>query len=399
MKSDYKIIQGDALTVLRGLESESVQMCCTSPPYFGLRDYSTATWDGGDAECGHLRGNDTWVNGPSKAAGTKQIEKTACRKCGATRIDAQIGLESTPQLFIAKMVEVFEEVRRVLRSDGVLFLNLGDSYASNWPCSRRSIIGAGSLENGKREARPPRLGGLKDKDLMLIPHRVAIALQEAGWWVRSDMPWVKRSAMPESVTDRPAKSLEYVFMLTKSQDYFCDMEAIRIKGSGLIPGNVNPSSAAAAYNNGDEKHRTKSGLVAYAQKQRDRSLPTNRNGITGSLDETPAGSRNFRNSDLWFSSIKEPHGLVGVGDEFVGLDVNPSGFKEAHFATFPEKLIEPLIKAGSREGDLVLDPFSGAGTTGLVSLKNRRRYVGIELNPEYIEISKRRLADLQVKLF
>jgi DNA modification methylase len=389
---DYEIIQGNALEALRGLPDESVQCCVTSPPYWALRNYSA---------------------------------------------DGQIGLEKTPEMYVEKLVEVFNEVRRVLRSDGVLWLNLGDTYAGSWGAMsypKGSIaarrFGGDNAENIERPVNSRLSGNLKPKDLVGIPWMVAFALRSSGWWLRSQIPWVKRSAMPESVTDRPAKALEDVFLLTKSERYFFDMDAVRVKsdwdpdntkfpdgwdtgegGHGSFhrngrekgkkvhtPGNKT-HRGATAYENGDTAHRTKAGLVAYAQKQRDRSLPQNRNGITGSLDETPAGSRNFRNSDLWFSSIKEPHGLVGIGDELVGLDVNPSGFSESHFATFPPKLIEPLILAGSREGDTVLDPFSGAATTGLVALRHRRKYLGIELNASYIEISERRLRDLQVRLF
>lgn len=480
MKSDYQIIQGDCLTRLREMASESVHCCVTSPPYFGLRDYGTADWSGGDADCDHKRGNESWVNGPSKDSGSQQIEKTQCTRCNAVRIDSQIGLESTPALFIAKMVEVFEEVRRVLRLDGVLFLNLGDSYSG-------SGKGIGS-DHGKAVFSDEHIvktdwlaTGFKNKDLMLIPHRVAIVLQDAGWWVRSDMPWVKRSAMPESVTDRPAKALEYVFMLTKSAKYFCDMEAVRARMaessvqrlsqnvaeqacSSRVPGKTNGNMKAVAPANWKgssfEKGKTGEHRLGRSQKDRDRSLPTNRNGITGSLDETPAGGRNFRNSDLWYSSIKEPHGLVGIDDDLVGLAVNPAGFKESHFATFPTKLIEPLIKMGTSEkgccagcgspweriterikaprrevksvyaeqasktphGFLsngrfdepeqvnttgwqktckcetdevvpctVLDPFAGAGTTLLVAKRLGRTGVGIELNPDYIEMIERRL--------
>lgn len=442
-----QIALGDCLEVMRTLPDESVHCCVTSPPYFGLRNYG---------------------------------------------IDGQIGLENTPQLFIAKMVEVFEEVRRILRPDGVLFLNLGDSYAGSWGNyggqnrgngQQREITKGSQVPNlaynGLESFRPPTATppGLKPKDLMLMPHRVAIALQSAGWWVRSDMPWVKRSAMPESVTDRPAKALEYVFMLTKSQKYFFDMEAVRV---GMTESSIARLSQDTAAQSGSERASntlSPNGNDRMKAVGRDRSLPQNRNGEHGNLDETPAGSRNFRNADLWFSSIKEPHGLVGIDDELVGLDVNPSGFSEAHFATFPPKLIEPLILAGTSEygccaecgtpwerilsrppnpskgtntgvdltggapnmggnrqtssglhrngGNaglahlatttgwqktckcdtdgikpcIALDPFSGAGTTGLVALKHRRRYFGIELNESYIKIAEKRLRELQIKLF
>jgi len=421
MHDGYEILQGDCLDVLRGMASESVHCCVTSPPYFGLRDYGTAEWDISNAEdaeiagkCDHKiesQGKPTWgegSTGSSTLAGKPTNDnhdkeahfRDICGKCGAVRIDAQIGLEASPQLFIAKMVEVFEEVRRVLRSDGVLFLNLGDSYwggkgqsggASPERQDERNESGASINKSyqqltGAGITRPTDMKSdiFKPKDLMLIPHRVAIALQDAGWWVRSDMPWVKRSAMPESVTDRPAKALEYMFMLTKSKDYYFDMQAVRVarstdddakifRGGAYVGGNTNNATIGI---------RTVSGNKSASG--RDRSLPSNRNGITGSLDnwgrktsapsaeletafagnpptnyercgDSPAGGRNFRNTDLWYSSVKEPHGLVGIGDDLVGLDVNPAGFKESHFATFPPKLIEPLIKAGTSEKGVCSD--------------------------------------------
>lgn len=349
------LYQGDCLDVLRRLPSESVHCCVTSPPYFGLRDYGTASWDISATEnteiaekCDHTISNNDADNLQDRfAARVTRGERSKCLKCGAVRVDQQIGLEASPQEFIAKMVEVFEEVRRVLRSDGTLWLNLGDSYASNWPCNRRSVVGSGSLENGKREARPPRLGGLKDKDLMGIPWRVAFALQEAGWWLRSDLPWVKRSAMPESVQDRPAKALEYVFLLTKSPKYFFDMQSVRVEMADSSVQRLSQNVEAQA--GSDRVPGKTNGNMKAVGHVRDRSLPQNRNGITDHLDNTPAGGRNFRNSDLFFSSIGEPHGLISMDDELVGLDVNPSGFKEAHFATFPSKLVEPLIKASTSE--------------------------------------------------
>lgn len=389
-----KIYCESNLETMGRMPNDSIHCCVTSPPYFGLRNYG---------------------------------------------VDGQIGLEATPTLFIAKMVEVFQEVRRVLRPDGVLFLNLGDSYAG----SNKGVMADGSITGGKKQqthlgtmtrgiSQSGDYEGFKPKDLMLMPHRVVIALQDAGWWVRSDMPWVKRSAMPESVTDRPAKALEYVFMLTKSKDYFFDMEAVRVRMAdvslaqykqGYDGKGIKDYEGNGVQNPSDIKSRM------IAKHNRDRSLPTNRNGITGSLDRKrrphgivrdrlldyeskeavlrpqtkrggyanehdlpePVAGRNFRNSDLWYSSLREPHGLVGVGDELVGLDVNPSGFSEAHFATYPPKLIEPLILAGCPSGGIVYDPFMGAGTTALVSHKLGRQWIGSELNAEYVKMANKRL--------
>lgn len=324
--SHIKLYHGDAREILPQFPAGIVQTCVTSPPYYGLRDYG---------------------------------------------VDGQIGLEPSPAEYVAKLVEIFKEVRRVLRKDGTLWLNLGDSYSNDakWGGSTGGKHVKG-LHGNSLIGRSKTFTGMKPKELLGMPWRVAFALQEAGWWLRSDMPWVKRSAMPESVTDRPAKALEYVFLLTAAKDYFSDMEAVRVrmaesslsrlsqnvaeqKGSDRVPGKTNGPMKAVAPASWEgssfSKGKTAEHQLDRAQKDRDRSLPRNRNGITGSLDETPAGGRNFRNSDLWFSSIKEPHGLTGVGDEFVGIDVNPAGIKDAHFATFPKKLVEPFIKAGTSE--------------------------------------------------
>ena len=318
-----KIYQGDALEVLRTMPKESIHCVVTSPPYWGLRDYG---------------------------------------------IEGQLGLEKTPEEYIEKMVEIFREVKRVLRSDGSCWINLGDSYAGSGSPGGDFRDGKG----GDEYLRPyNRKGsGLKPKDLCGIPWRVALALQADGWFLRSAMPWVKRSAMPESVNDRPASALEYMFLLTKSQKYYFDMDAIRKKQS-------------------DEWiERTK----------RDVNRPPPRLGgeerkgeiLSKQYKASPSG-RNFRNTDLFYESITPPHGAIFCGDEMVGLDVNPQAMKAAHFATFPEKLIEPCILAGSRIGDTVLDPMMGSGTTGKMAKLLKRNFIGIEKDPEYFEIAKKRI--------
>lgn len=226
-------------------------------------------------------------------------------------VDGQIGLEESPEAYVSKLVEVFREVRRVLKPEGTLWLNIGDSYASNWPCNRRNVIGTGSLPNGKREARPPRMGdGLKDKDLIGIPWMVAFALRADGWWLRSDIIWAnlsmvrpfqspKPNCMPESCKDRPTKAHEYIFLLSKSQKYYYDSEAIKESQSGTI-----------------HKARTFG-----AKKQ----IGTKRNDIGRTFEDN--GDRNKRT--VWTVATKP--------------------YSEAHFATFPEKLIEPCILAGTSE--------------------------------------------------
>jgi len=325
----HEIRLGDALTVLRSMESESVQCCVTSPPYFGLRDYG---------------------------------------------VDGQIGLEATPAEFVARLVEVFEEVRRVLKKDGTLWLNLGDSYFGGG-YSNHDINGESwkdRMNGDKRSSRQQDIKrnnpGIKPKDLVGIPWRVAFALQEAGWWLRQDIIWHKPNPMPESVTDRCTKAHEYIFLLTKSAKYFYDNEAIKQPVAESTIGR-GPADFGGA------KGRQYKADIAETD-------PNYRNG-------TEQWGRTF---DYTESSIN------GCNKRSVWT-VATQPYSEAHFATFPPKLIEPCILAGSREGDTVLDPFNGSGTTGLVSLRHRRNYIGIELNPEYIKIAEKRLSEVQVKLF
>ena len=235
------IKHGDCRAVLATLPTQSVHCCVTSPPYFGLRDYGTATWDGGDPNCDHKQGR----NGSGRADGIVDDRGQRnrdgvgsmggdCNKCGAIRIDSQIGLEATPDAYVAELVAVFREVRRVLRDDGTLWLNLGDSY-NNFRVSKgpgQAVHGRDKL-NGKPAPDSGRRGwkGLKEKDLIGIPWRVAFALQADGWYLRQDIIWSKPNPMPESVTDRCTKAHEYLFLLTKSARYFYDADAIKEDGA------------------------------------------------------------------------------------------------------------------------------------------------------------------------
>jgi DNA modification methylase len=305
---------GDALTVLRTMPDESVDCCITSPPYFGLRDYG---------------------------------------------IGGQIGLEKTPEEYVSRLVDVFRDVRRVLKNDGVLWLNLGDSYAGGK--TGRADHGSGDTTSKlgpKRDGLPggsvmgrvsprPVPAGFKPKDLIGIPWMVAFALRSDGWYLRSDIIWSKPNPMPESVTDRPTKAHEYLFLLAKSERYYYDSDAIR---EPLSEG----SAARYGYAFGGAKsEHTRSGLGTRTHVLGNREVPTSRNRRT-----------------VWtVPSCPTP---------------------EAHFATYPLELIEPCILAGCPFDGTVLDPFSGAGTTGLAALKHGRNYIGIELNPEYVEMSYRR---------
>jgi DNA modification methylase len=311
-----RIINADVMEGLKQLPDESVHCVVTSPPYWGLRDYG---------------------------------------------VDGQIGLESTFGTYVTTMADVFDEVRRVLRSDGTLWLNLGDSYAGSWGAQSRGDFYPGTLEGASSEdvclsarqikAHPKdtqtgslkRTPGLKSKDLIGIPWRVAFALQGRGWWLRSDIVWAKPNPMPESVTDRPTKAHEYVFLLTKSERYFYDAEAIREDGPTYTRQPGHRSDGASAHIQG--RHTNFSTRVVETSGRNKRSVWT----------------------------------------------IATSPYSEAHFATFPPELPELCIKAGCPKGGTVLDPFGGAGTTGLVADRLQRNAILIELNPEYAAMAEKRI--------
>ena len=382
------ILNADALHL--PIASNMAQCCVTSPPYYGLRDYGTAKWEGGNLECDHLETNDTRdpkYTKQTQNAGTSKIGyKSICAKCGAIRIDSQIGLEPTPEEYVSNLVSVFREVWRVMKDDGVIWVNIGDSYAgsgkggqseekrsTNWqpdyphgidPSKRNaSRWGGGNL---------PATDGLKPKDLIGIPWRVAFALRADGWYLRSDIIWSKPNPMPESVTDRPTKSHEYLFLLTKSPRYYYDNEAIKEPvtdtsmdrysqdienqtGSNRVPGKTNGNMKAVLPRYGGNKYTADPAVF-------------NRTKSGNAYDFRPL--RNKRS--VW------------------EIATQPTSY--AHFATYPEKLVEPCILAGSRPGDLILDPFAGSGTTGRVAIRHGRQFIGTELNFKYIdEISHKRM--------
>lgn len=295
-----RIINADVLDGLRSLADESVHCVVTSPPYWGLRDYG---------------------------------------------VDGQIGREATLDEHIAIMVAVFAEVRRVLRSDGTMWFNYGDAYCSDPKKGRATPeqCGKHSYLNGQpNQCRVPPTDGLKPKDLLLLPARIALALQADGWWVRKEIIWHKPNPMPESVTDRPTSSHEKVYLMTKSEQYAYDAEAVKEPG-------VEPERQRYDRIGGTNGH-----LVRHSS-----------GGVIGA-----SAQRNLR--DVWTIAC-EP-------------------FPEAHFATFPTRLAETCIKAGCPAGGTVLDPFGGSGTTGVVADRLGRDAVLIEINPEYVSIAKRRLA-------
>ncbi|MFC6743515.1 DNA-methyltransferase [Methylobacterium tardum] len=360
-----RILLGDCRATLRSLPDNSVHCVVTSPPYFGLRDYGTATWDGGDPLCDHrgdaqqshsstLAGNGHGTGKPlsSHLQSMARPFRMTCGKCGANRVDNQIGLEPTPAEFVADMVDVFREVRRVLRKDGTLWLNLGDSYCNDGKWGGRS--GGPNARGGldrERIALVPRhrraRSGLKPKDRLMIPARTAIALQDDGWWLRDEIVWHKPCPMPSSVKDRTTPAHEMLYLLTKRARYHYDHEAIREPAARPEgPGNVKPTRSPPGEREGENAN------------------------VRGSLHTIgPRETRQKRS--VW--------------------TVPPSPFKEAHFATFPPALVEPCILAGCPEGGTVLDPFGGAGTTALVANRLRRDAILCELNPEYARIATRRL--------
>lgn len=301
-----RIITGDTRERLKELRADSVDCCVTSPPYYGLRDYGVA---------------------------------------------GQIGLEETPDAYIAELVGVFREVRRVLKPTGTLWLNLGDSYAGGGgfsagaPSSATSKSGKYGTTGALKAGGIKPIGPVKAKDLLMIPARVALALQADGWWLRSEIIWSKPNPMPESVTDRPTSAHEKIYLLAKSERYYFDADAVAEKANW-----PEGSWARSKCYDGDQTGHLKS---FYGDGRRWEGGDT----------------RNIRN--VW--------------------TVATQPYSEAHFATFPPALIEPCIKAGCPKGGTVLDPFGGAGTTGLVADRLERNAILVELNPEYAAMAEKRI--------
>lgn len=307
---ENKIIHGDALSSLAKLPDDSIHCCITSPPYYGLRQYG---------------------------------------------VEGQIGLEQTPEAYIARLVAIFHEVKRILRQDGCLWVVIGDSYARDAkkgqhkpgdPGKQAYIYDAG----GGRASTTLDLGacGLKPKDLIGIPWMLAFALRADGWYLRSDICWYKPNVMPEAVTDRPTKAHEYVFLLTKSEHYYYNADAIKEKST--------------------------------CSRMRGPALHPDRESTNGNAGLARRKPKPFRNRRSVWSINTEP-------------------FKGAHFAAFPRKLVEPCVKAGSPKGGIILDPFLGSGTTAVVALSLGRKFVGIELNERYVEIASARVGDVSPPLF
>jgi len=365
---NYEIKIGDSLEVLKTMDEQSVHCCVTSPPYWALRDYGTATWEGGDPECVHRRNNKI---GKNCITGHKNHEemrgvgdtiyKKVCQKCGAKRIDDQLGLEETPEEYVENLVDILREVKRVLRDDGTLWLNLGDSYVGTGAKGKYKDPKSNSRNAQSTTAINNKVQGLKPKDMVGIPWRVAFALQADGWYLRSDIIWHKNNCMPSPVRDRPTSSHEFIFLLSKSPKYYYDKDAIL--EPLLDPDRKEGTGRGSGF--GGYKHTS----------QPDKTMNSTYSGRP--YDPSKLKGKNKR--DVW--------------------TVGTAHYKGSHVAVYPPKLIEPCILAGCPDGGTVLDPFSGSGTTGVVALQNNKKYIGIELSPEYAKLSEDRINDSCANLF
>lgn len=326
-----QIINADALEALRTLPAACCSTCITSPPYYGLRNYGK---------------------------------------------EGQIGLEETPTKYIERLVEVFREVRRVLKDDGTLWINIGDSYAGSG--KGRNADGSHNNKTQNKESigqkngkipKTPITEGYKRKDLIGIPWLLAFALRADGWYLRSDIIWEKPNAMPESVKDRPTRAHEYIFLLSKSAKYYYDAEAVKEPAVGFY-------NAAPAGSKGNEKPNTR----------RRGNSKTFRGGGAYTHNQAAANSATVE---------RESHGLAanetGKRNRRSVWTIATRPYRGAHFATFPEELVRPCILAGSRPDDTVLDPFAGSGTTGEVAMQEGRDFIGIEINSNYCEMIRQRL--------
>lgn len=333
-----QIICGDALEVLKTLPDASVNCCVTSPPYYGLRDYG---------------------------------------------VDGQIGLETEVADYILRLVEIFREVRRVLKDDGTLWLNIADSYSGSGKGRNSDGSVPKSIYKCKEQNVKGRISGMlfkamqvetKPKDLMGVPWLLALMLRCDGWYLRQDIIWHKPNTMPEAVKDRCTKAHEYLFLLSKSRRYFYDYEAIKEPCVGFDKTSPRGSIGTLTPNAGRRKGNSKTfrGGGAYTNNKAYNNSTSAERDSHGNADN-PTGLRNRRS--VWTVSTQGLKGLSG----------------NSHFATFPEKLVEPCILAGCPEGGTVLDPFAGSGTTGLVAAKHSCNYIMIDINPEYCDLQRQRV--------
>lgn len=454
LTDDLQLLCGDAETQLRTLPDNSINCIVTSIPYYGLRDYGTGRWEGGRAECKHVRekrGTQSTIDGG--AYQSREVQRGTCKLCGAQRVDEQIGLEETPDQYVARITAVFAVARQKLAPDGTLWLNVGDSYAHSTANTdsfrrKREEVGQGVVKKH----------GVKTRDLIGIPWMIAFALRAEGWYLRSEIIWEKPNPMPESVRNRPTNAHEKVFLLTKSRRYHYDADAIaeplaetsvarlaqdvaqqagstrghggtrtmkavgggRIqlqrahelaREKGLTQAHIDAIRACGITDTGKAR-QTQTGagqnseqvqqLAAEAKQALGgyyREFLTGKSA-SGNLERKPcpdapdthdgaaagnipwtdtSGTRNARNARNVWRIATQP-------------------YAEAHFAVMPPALARRCILAGSRVGDVVCDPFNGSGTTGQEALLHGRRYIGIDLNPDYLKLTGKRLSKIQFRI-
>lgn len=441
----YELVTGDALDVLRQYDDGQVRCVVTSPPYYGLREYPTGYWVGGSAECTHRYSNPqrgtsndgSFSDERSFVEGSRPMLGT-CRWCGAVRVDQQIGLESSVDAYVQRLVEVFREVRRVLTDDGTLWLNLGDSYVTRPRGNKKGDTSTSTLTNPERQDkvyphgvqyrmrhgrpendpkalrnqasrselyrfrstfidtnpkngvergdRPNRYGdfrGLKHKDLIGSPWLVAFALRADGWYLRDDIIWEKANPLPESVKDRPTRAHEYVFLFSKSPTYFYDHEAMQEPALGRgnhARNKVNDKLADDAAR--PPGTSPQSGLRIYNLRKNDTAATAAIRSDGGKL------VRGFQ--QRW--DLKEAQGdLKQTRNKRDVWKLASEPYKGAHYAVMPTKLVEPCVLAGTAPDDIVMDPFYGSGTVGVVALKYGRRFVGIDLDPKNVALAEERI--------
>lgn len=388
------IINANALKI--PLASKSVQTVVTSPPYWNQRDYGTAIWKGGDPECDHsykdVRNDagryqtDGFHGSNSTDSNKGKFQyKDVCEKCGAVRVDDQLGLEKTPQEFVANMLRVFDEVGRILKDDGILWINMGDGYCSK-PSGKPSqdyIVnqtkGDGAFrrrtlnfKGGDLDAPDPKpatvkdMGLIKEKDLIGMPWTLAMALRDHGWYLRRDVIWFKTNPIPEPARDRPSTSHEYIFMLTKQKRYYFDLEAVKVPytkpidrwgGTKLVPNGVSPRD-----------------IEVGSELYRDRNMRPDENG------RMPR-SVWYAEEDEYRQFLEWKKTMVEFADVWT-IPAKASGYK--HYAQFPAALTTPCILASTKEGDVVFDPFVGSGTTILEAERLGRHGIGTDLSLDYL---------------
>jgi DNA modification methylase len=421
-----EILIGDVRAKLRELRKRKTKVQCvvTSPPYWALRAYGTTpqVW-GGRRKCEHVWGPAGALHrgGPQGDTGDRSTRDTTaqdetgdvstgqfCTKCRAWL--GELGLEPTPELFVKHTVEVFRDLWHVLADNGTLWMNFGDSYCSsdkwgggkNGNTGKQTIADDGTVPSWAIRSKRPSIPGLKPKDLVGMPWRIAFALQADGWYLRQEIIWAKPNPMPESVTDRCTKAHEHIFLLTKSPRYFFDADAIKEKTTGTANPRgtgVNPKSVGVGFGYMEDKPRALRPISGWATEGSDRSAITHAKADKdegrdeqGLRDSTKFGRgpgwRNKQN-ESFSAAVNE---VVDVRNKRSVWSVPTEPYAEAHYATFPRDLIRPCILAGTKQGDVVLDPFGGSGTTGAVALEYGRNAILIDLNPANETLMRGRMA-------